>query len=382
MPFVLTAFFIQLIRTLWGALSLFSKRRQDDEDHLVPVHCFGRRAFGNQCFRSSLLVPENHDGYACRQCTVHGSNVSPKKTILATSLVSSRCTVLIPLLHNLPSTSHMQGPLTVNGSGKSLNQEELAKVKEELAQIKAEYGWKEPERSFMDDPDTQWRFGGPPDYSLTNLQYLKERSTIHPDGSLEQIVENLVKTWEMERSHKLEAASHQSVDTANFKISANGGKVFNNEEANAVGNYNVLLNACPAWDSSITWEQSHDTFHDAFAAFPWEVLEVFSGPPKVAFTWRHWGHFTGTYETNQGQGELVEMFGFGTAVVNDKLQLQEVEIFYKAEDFLQVLKGGSKVEDTNSNWQSNSGCPFAAASGGSGGKDASKTKRKKRFFFF
>mmetsp|Transcript_62476 Transcript_62476/g.152102 ORF Transcript_62476/g.152102 Transcript_62476/m.152102 type:complete len:288 (-) Transcript_62476:74-937(-) len=284
--------------------------------------------------------------------------------------------------------THMQGPLTVNGSGKSLNKEELEKVKEELESIKKEYGWKEPERSFMDDPDAKWRFGGPPDYSLTNMKYLKERSTIHPDGSLEQVVENLVKTWEMERSHKLEASSHQSVDVENFRISANGGKVFNNDEANAVGNYNVLLNACPAetWDSAnISWEGSHDAFHNAFSAFPWEVLEVFSGPPKVAFTWRHWGDFTGTYENNQGSGELVEMFGFGTAVVNDQLQLQDVEIFYNADDFINVLRGNTKVEDTNANWKSNTGCPFAAASGMiNRGSDTTTTKkkRKKRFFFF
>lgn len=286
----------------------------------------------------------------------------------------------------------MQGPLTVTGSGKALTKEELDAVKIELEQIKKEFGWKEPERSFMDDPSTRWRFGDVPDYSLTNVKYLKERSKIHPDGSLEQVVENLVKTWEMERSHKLDANSHQSVDVENFRISANGGKVFNNEEANQVGNYNVLLNACPAelWDSSITWEGSHDAFHNAFAAFPWEVLDVYSGPPKVAFTWRHWGTFTGTYENNQGKGELVEMFGFGTAVVNDKLQLQDVDIYYNAEDFINVLRGNTKVEDTNKNWKSTSGCPFAAATKGmatatSTGVTTSTPetkKRRKRFFFF
>ena len=259
----------------------------------------------------------------------------------------------------------MQGPLRVTGSGKPLTKDELDDVKVELEQLKEQYGWKEPDRSFMDDPDTKWRFGGKPDYSLTNLKFLKERSKIHPEGSLELIVENLVKTWEMERSHKLDATSHQSVDVESFKISANGGKMFNNEEANAVGNYNVLLNACPAdiWDSeNITWEGSHDAFHNAFAAFPWEVLDVYSGPPKVAFTWRHWGTFTGTYEENQGKGELVEMFGFGTAVVNDKLQLTEVDIYYNAEEFIGVLRGETNVKDTNANWKSTGGCPFQAAS--------------------
>merc|ERR1712174_107061 len=98
------------------------------------------------------------------------------------------------------------------------------------------------------------------------------------------------------------------------------------------------------------------------AAFPWEVLDVYSGPPKVAFTWGHWGTFTGTYESNQGKGEMVELFGFGTAVVNDKLQLQDVELSYNAEDFIKVLKGEKTVEETNANWKSTGGCPFAAVS--------------------
>jgi hypothetical protein len=271
----------------------------------------------------------------------------------------------------------MQGPLTVNGSGKALTKTELDEVKEELETLKATYGWKEPDRSFMDDPDTKWRFGGPPDYSLTNLKYLKERSKIHADGSLEQVVENLVKTWEMERSHKMEASQHQSVDVENFRLSGNGGKVYNNAEANQVGNYNVLLNACAAdvWDSeNMTWEDSHDAFHHAFSAFPFEVLDVYSGPPKVAFTWRHWGDFTGTYENNQGKGELVEMYGFGTAVVNDKLQLQNVDMFFNAEDFIDVLRGKTKPEDINANWQSTGGCPFTAVK-------ETLQKRKKKFFF-
>ena len=79
------------------------------------------------------------------------------------------------------------------------------------------------------------------------------------------------------------------------------------------------------------------------------------------------------------------MFGFGTAVVNDKLQLQDVEIFYNADEFIGVLRGNTKVEDTNANWKSNTGCPFAAASGmikSDSDATATKTKRKKRFFFF
>eukprot|EP00955_Chlamydomonas_euryale_P093744 364804-Chlamydomonas_euryale.AAC.1 len=165
-------------------------------------------------------------------------------------------------------------------------------------------------------------------------------------------------------SHKTDPNQHQSVDPAKFNIAANGWKRYDNNEANAVGNYNVLLSGCPAnvWDKdNMSWEDSHDAFHTAFAAFPWEVLEVFSGPPTVAFSWRHWANFTGTYENNQGKGELVELFGFGTATVNDKLQLTDVDIFYKPETFLEVLKGerdASEMHEAKKGFVMGPGCPF------------------------
>ena len=254
--------------------------------------------------------------------------------------------------------THMQGPLNVNGSGKPLTKKELEAVKEELESIKAEFGLKEPTRSFMDDRNTKWRFGGKPDYSLTNLFYLKQRTKEHPEESLEKIVENLVKTWEMERSHKLDYEEHKSVDTEKFTIAANGGTKYDNKAANQVGNYNVLLDACPEWNNGTSWEQSHETFHKAFAAFPWEVLEVYSGPPKVGFSWRHWGHFTGSYEGNKGDGELIELFGFATATVNDKLQLCDVEIYYNASDFIKVLRGEKPVEEANPDFNTRATCPF------------------------
>ena len=69
-------------------------------------------------------------------------------------------------------------------------------------------GWKEPDRSHMDDENIKWRFGGPPDYTLANLEYMKGKTRHHEEGSLEIIVENLVKTWEMERSHKVDEKQH------------------------------------------------------------------------------------------------------------------------------------------------------------------------------
>ena len=53
----------------------------------------------------------------------------------------------------------------------------------------------------MEDPNIVWR-EGKPDYTQANMTYMEGRTKHHKEGSLEKIVENLVKTWEMEGSHK------------------------------------------------------------------------------------------------------------------------------------------------------------------------------------
>jgi hypothetical protein len=57
-----------------------------------------------------------------------------------------------------------------------------------------------------------------------------------------------------------------------------------------VGTYNAILEPnefyCPMRSN---FDASHKTFKRMMPSFAWEVLEVYSGPPKVAFKWRHWG---------------------------------------------------------------------------------------------
>ena len=207
-----------------------------------------------------------------------------------------------------------------------------------------------------------WRFGAPPDYTVANYAFATGKTKAHAPGSLEMIVENLVKTWEMERSHKSDPTQHKTVDQERFSIGANGGKMFNNIEANKVGNYNLLLDTADKslYDAEATsWDDSHEMFGDAFAAFPCaprtrgilarafraphsclralgrvrrtgELLEVFSGPPTVAF----------------GKAELVELFGFGMATVNENLQLCECHFYYDANSFLDVLQGTKSAEES------------------------------------
>ena len=73
----------------------------------------------------------------------------------------------------------------------------------------------------------------------------------------------------------------------------------------------------------LSFDDSHALFRGAFTlGFPWEVLKVvadfiisiiitmntmmkvFSGPPNVVFTWRHWGHLEGSFQDNQVGGIL------------------------------------------------------------------------------
>ena len=60
-----------------------------------------------------------------------------------------------------------------------------------------------PRQKFMEDPGIHWR-EGKPDFTQVNKAYLEGRTRIHKEGplELEKIVEDLVKSWEMEASHK------------------------------------------------------------------------------------------------------------------------------------------------------------------------------------
>lgn len=220
-------------------------------------------------------------------------------------------------------------------------------------------GFERPARSSV-DPDRPWR-NGVPNYDRADLAYFRGRSVRHATGSLEAIVENAVKSWECEGTH-LEFSKWHTVDHANYSVCANGAKLFVGEEGPTAGNYNWLLAGA---DKSLynsdaeTFDSSHRKFNNAFvAAFPWEVLRVFSGPPLLAFSWRHWGEFNGEFEGRQGDGETYEMYGFGTVKVNDDLKIQDIRIYYKPDEFIRALKGEISPSDLkNGKSLLGSGCP-------------------------
>lgn len=50
-----------------------------------------------------------------------------------------------------------------------------------------------------------------------------ERRATHKEGSLERMVENLIKNWEVEASHKLDVSEWRTVAPKEYKFSCNGG---------------------------------------------------------------------------------------------------------------------------------------------------------------
>lgn len=179
-----------------------------------------------------------------------------------------------------------------SGSTAGINLELLAKAKVELERIIQLPGNDEPDRGNLDDSAIEWR-SGKPDYTLANLAFLKGKCTAHEMGSLELVVQNAVKTWEMEASHKKDPKQWTTIVHEKYKISANGGRSFDLKEASERGNYNVLMSEVDKslYDASKEdFESSHHLFRDAFNGhFPWEVLNVYAGPPDLVFSFRHWG---------------------------------------------------------------------------------------------
>jgi hypothetical protein len=82
----------------------------------------------------------------------------------------------------------------------------------------------------------------------------------------------------------------RTIDRSTYTFSVNGGPPQTGEHMLQVGTYNAIIEPneyyCPVRSS---FDASHKTFKRMMPTFAWEVLEVYAGPPKVAFRWRHWG---------------------------------------------------------------------------------------------
>lgn len=193
------------------------------------------------------------------------------------------------------------------------------------------------------EKDTQWRFGAPPNYDVVNKLFEEGRTKVWPPGSLEEKVQNLVKTWEMEIFHKTRIQDFKSVLTDTFTFSLNGKlildiahnvldfesefnknvyagrKAVNMQElAKLGGGYNPLLQTSLPEElrcyNPVDYDanSSHRAFTTAFPrGFALEILEVYKGPPVIVYKFRHWGYMEGPFKGHAPTGDMVEFYGIG-----------------------------------------------------------------------
>ena len=114
---------------------------------------------------------------------------------------------------------------------------------------------------------------------------------------MEEIVENLVKNWEIEASFKTRLQDWRTINQDVYTFAMNGGPNLPADYMLKSGTYNAILRKGNEYydprQNDIS--QSHKSFKHMMPTFAWEVLEVYSGPPKVAFRWRHWGYMKQDY---------------------------------------------------------------------------------------
>ncbi|KAF6828544.1 hypothetical protein CMUS01_08541 [Colletotrichum musicola] len=201
------------------------------------------------------------------------------------------------------------------------------------------------------DKGVQWRYGRAPDYTKTRKVWREGRKMNHAAGSLEEICENLVKNWEVEASFKTRLSDWRTVDHANYTFSINGGPPQTGEHMLRVGTYNAVISANEYYSPEHSdFASSHKTFKRMMPTFAWEVLEVYSGPPCVAFKWRHWGVMKEDYVGFNDKGEKVtakahggpiDITGITIARVDDKLRLQAVDTWFDSlQMFHQIAPNG------------------------------------------
>ncbi|XP_020268601.1 pathogen-related protein isoform X2 [Asparagus officinalis] len=149
------------------------------------------------------------------------------------------------------------------------------------------------------------------------------------------MVQNAIKTWEMELSHKTRIQDFKAINPENFRFLVNGRKGLSGEETLKLGSYNALLQSslpeelqCYKVDKE-TFETSHEVFHTAFPrGFAWEVLRAYTRLPEIVFKFRHWGYMEGPYKGRAPTGEMVEFTGLCVMKVDDSLRAEDVEVYY------------------------------------------------------
>ncbi|KAK4429559.1 Pathogen-related protein [Sesamum alatum] len=221
-----------------------------------------------------------------------------------------------------------------------------------------------------DIKNTKWIDDEVPNYDDVNKLFEEGRTKVWPAGSSEEKVQNLVKTWEMELVHKANPEDYKTVDPKKFVIGINGTQFFTLEEVGKIGgSYNVFLQTSLPSEFRVfdpekeTYESSQAAFKTAFPrGFAVEILQVYSGPPVIAYKFRHWGYMEGPFKGYAPTGKLVEFFGTSIIEMEDS-KVVKVDFFYDRGELLAQLIKGEKTGElsiTAPSTNAPSGCPFMA----------------------
>ncbi|KAH9092554.1 hypothetical protein Ae201684P_008228 [Aphanomyces euteiches] len=222
-----------------------------------------------------------------------------------------------------------------------LHGDRIAQAKEEIVVLQSHMGQIVPHRGNLEDTNIQWRIGRP-EYALLDLAFLQGKTHNHAPPSLEWTVQNLIKKWEMEVSHKANINQWTTMNPETFKV-VNMGPSTSVHDLQQSGKYNAMLSHCPRhiYDAmGSSRERSYLSFSSVFPdGFAWEVLEVFTPLPRVSFSWRHWGYCSSKKKSeNSEEGELIELKGFAIIDLDVSMRLNGMEFFFKVEPFLEALR--------------------------------------------
>ncbi|PSS31731.1 Pathogen-related protein [Actinidia chinensis var. chinensis] len=230
-------------------------------------------------------------------------------------------------------------------------------------------------RSYLDgeeEKNTKWRFGAPPNYDVVNKLFEEGRTKTWLPGSLEEKVQNLVKSWEMELFHKASLVDFKTLDPNKYTFSLNGRKPLTLEEiaTKLGGGYNPLLQTSlpkkfRGYDpDEDTAESSHKAFITTFPrGFALEVLQVYSGPPVIVYKFRHWGFMEGPFKGHAPTGEMVEFYGMAIFELDEHSKIVKVEFFYDRGELLGGLLKGASSDVSKTEMPSTSSCPFLKNTG-------------------
>ncbi|PGH18789.1 hypothetical protein AJ79_00202 [Helicocarpus griseus UAMH5409] len=238
---------------------------------------------------------------------------------------------------------------------------------------------------YMTDPDAvlkdieaQWRYNRPPDYTKTRKWFAETKHYNHPAGSLPELVENLIKNWEIEASFKTRLSDWRTIDTTNYTFAINGLEPSNAEHMLRVGTYNAIITPCKYYDpKNLDFAASHKTFKRMMPTFAFEVVEVYSGPPVVSLKWRHWGEMKNDYVgyntagekvTIKAHGGTIDIQGITMAHLNDRMQVTKLKTWFNSNELFKQMDpngiavmekpGASKAKDAGMNEDLPQACPM------------------------